>query len=68
MKCGKCPLHHWFLDGEHEEEDCILFGCEWDNEFQYEGENENGKGCYIDRHYIEKVARLDDDRKDGGGW
>ena len=66
MKCEKCPLLHRFLDGEHEEKDCILFGYEWDSEFQYEDAN-GTTGCYIDFHYIEKVARLDDDRKDGDG-
>jgi len=32
-----------------------LFGDSWDSPFQYEDKDGTIVGCYIDRHYIEKV-------------
>lgn len=57
MKCEKCPLYH---EPDSYDSDklygCDLFGCEWNNQFQY-GEDEV-IGCYIDRHYIQEYANV----------
>lgn len=54
MKCNICPLYHSKRTEEGKEESCGLFGDRWDSEFQYE--NNGAMGCYIDKHYIKKVA------------
>ena len=56
MKCNKCPLFH---DPDPYDEDelchCDLFGADMDSQFVYT-DNDGNDGCYIDRHYIKKVA------------
>ena len=51
MKCARCPLFtSW-------NEKCVLFGDAWDSRFQYEDKDGTTVGCYIDRHFIEKVDK-----------
>ncbi len=55
MKCANCPLFIWRNNESDKGESCGLFGDSWDNQFQYEDKDGSIVGCYIDRHYIEKV-------------
>lgn len=55
MKCNKCPLFTSWNNESDRGEACGLFGDAWDNAFQYEDKDGNIVGCYIDRHFIEKI-------------
>ena len=56
MKCKSCPLMYTPYEGEFNSDPlCRLFGDD-DSQFLYEDKN-GEEGCYIDRHYIEKVAK-----------
>ena len=57
MKCAKCPLFHSWNNESDRGESCGLFGDGWDNDLQYEDAAGCTIGCYVDRHYIEKVDR-----------
>ena len=57
MKCAKCPLYSCWNNESDKGEACGLFGDSWDSQLQYEGKAGNIEGCYIDRHFIEKVDR-----------
>lgn len=55
MKCVRCPLLYEWNNENDRGAVCRLFGDGWDSQFQYEDEH-GIVGCYIDRHYIKKVA------------
>jgi len=55
MKCAKCPLFSSWNNESDKGEACGLFGDGWDNQLQYEDKDGTTMGCYVDRHYIEKV-------------
>ena len=55
MRCNKCPLFMKWSNESDRGEACGLFGGAWDNFLQYE--DKNGKGCYVDRHYITKAEQ-----------
>lgn len=57
MRCVKCPLYSSWSNESDSGENCGLFGDSWDNALQYEDDVGNIKGCYVDRHFIEKVDR-----------
>ena len=57
MKCAGCPLFTSWNNESDRGEACGLFGDGWDSQFQYEDKDGNIVGCYIDRHFIEKVER-----------
>lgn len=57
MKCVKCPLFSSWNNESDSGESCGLFGDSWDNSLQYEDKEGNIQGCYVGRHYIEKVDR-----------
>ena len=57
MQCARCPLFSSWNNESDKGEACGLFGDGWDNAFQYEDREGNIVGCYIDRHFIEKVDR-----------
>lgn len=59
MKCANCPLYAWWNNESDKGEACGIFGDGWDNQLQYEDKTGRIVGCYVDRHYIEKV----DERK-----
>lgn len=55
MKCNNCPVcHYWHNESERGYE-CAIFGDGWDSPFQYEDKDGATVGCYLDRHFIEKV-------------
>lgn len=55
MKCAKCPLFTSWNNESDRGESCGLFGDGWDDRLQYEDKEGTTIGCYVDRHYIEKV-------------
>lgn len=55
MKCANCPLFSSWNNESDRGENCGLFGDGWDSDFQYEDKEGTIVGCYIDRHFIEKV-------------
>ena len=56
MKCKNCPMMYTPYEGEYNSNPtCYLFGEE-DSPFLYEDSN-GEEGCYIDRHYIDKVVK-----------
>ena len=55
MKCANCPLFSSWNNESDRGENCGLFGDGWDSDFQYEDKEGAIVGCYIDRHFIEKV-------------
>ena len=55
MKCAKCPLFSSWNNENDKGEACGLFGDGWDDPLQYEDKDGTTIGCYVDRHYIEKV-------------
>ena len=55
MKCCRCPLYHYWSNESDRGEACAIFGDGWDSPFQYEDKEGTIIGCYLDRHYIEKV-------------
>ena len=55
MKCANCPLFSSWNNESDKGENCGLFGDSWDSPFQYEDKDGTTVGCYIDRHYVEKV-------------
>lgn len=57
MKCANCTLFQWWNNESDKGESCGLFGDGWDNDLQYEDKEGTIIGCYVDRHYIEKVNR-----------
>ena len=57
MKCANCPLFSSWNTGDDKGESCGLFGDSWDNGLQYENKEGEIQGCYVDRHYIEKVDK-----------
>jgi hypothetical protein len=57
MKCNKCPLYRSWSNESDSGEECGLFGDAWDNLLQYEDKEGTIIGCYVDRHYIEKVDK-----------
>lgn len=57
MKCAKCPLYTSWSNESDRGEACGLFGDAWDNAFQYEDKDGTIRGCYIDRHFIEKADK-----------
>jgi len=57
MKCNKCPLFYSWNNENDSGECCGLFGDGWDNRLQYEDKDGAIQGCYVDRHYIERVDR-----------
>ena len=59
MKCNHCPLYHFWSNESGRGEDCDIFGDAWDSPLQYEDKIGNIVGCYVDRHYINKVAESD---------
>ena len=54
MRCAICPLYSYRNNESDKEEACAMFGG-WDSRFQYEDKVGTIVGCYIDKHYIEKV-------------
>ena len=60
MRCNKCPLFLWWNNESDKGESCGLFGDSWDSPFQYEDEEGIIQGCYVDRHYIEKVDDINE--------
>jgi hypothetical protein len=57
MKCANCPLYTSWNNESDKGEACGLFGDSWDSPFQYENTEGCIVGCYIDRHFIERVDR-----------
>lgn len=57
MKCAKCPLFKSWSNESDRGESCGLFGDAWDNDLQYEDGAGCIVGCFVDRHYIEKVNK-----------
>lgn len=57
MKCAKCPLFSSWNNESDKGEACGLFGDGWDDRLQYEDKDGTTIGCYVDRHYIEKVDK-----------
>lgn len=57
MKCAHCPLYSAWSTENDRGESCGLFGDGWDNSLQYENKEGEIQGCYVDRHYIEKVDK-----------
>lgn len=57
MKCYKCPL---FGDMTGKEV-CGLFGDDWSNKLQYEDKEGTTIGCYVERCFIERVAKKRDE-------
>lgn len=57
MRCNGCPLYTSWSNESDSGEACGLFGDGWDNRLQYEDKDGNIVGCYVDRHYVEKVDR-----------
>lgn len=55
MKCNNCPLYHYWNTESDRCEECAIFGDGWDSPFQYEDKDGATVGCYLDRHFIEKV-------------
>ena len=55
MKCCRCPLYHYWSNESDRGEACAIFGDGWDSPFQYKDKEGTIIGCYLDRHYIEKV-------------
>jgi hypothetical protein len=58
MKCANCPLYYSWNTENDRGESCGIFGDSWDNSLQYENKEGDIQGCYVDRHYIEKVDKL----------
>ena len=56
MKCAKCPLLSSWSNEDDSGESCGIFGDGWDSRLQYEGKD-GIQGCYVDRHFIERVDR-----------
>ena len=57
MKCAKCPLFTSWNNESDRGESCGLFGDSWDNVLQYEDKKGTIQGCYVDKHFIEKMDR-----------
>ena len=57
MKCAKCPLFTSWNNESDRGESCGLFGDSWDNVLQYEDKEGAIQGCYVDKHFIEKMDR-----------
>lgn len=57
MRCYNCPLYHSWNNESDKGESCEIFGDGWDNPLQYEDKEGTTVGCYVDRHYVEKVDR-----------
>ena len=55
MKCVRCPLYHYWNNENDSGAECTIFGDGWDSPLQYEDKNQTTVGCYIDKHFIEKV-------------
>lgn len=61
MRCAKCPLYSSWSNESDSGENCGLFGDSWDNALQYEDDVGNIQGCYVDRHFIEKIEKAHDE-------
>ena len=57
MKCVICPLYSCWDNESDKGEACAIFGDDWSSRFQYEDKNGTTVGCYLDKHYIQKVER-----------
>ena len=55
MKCANCPLFSSWNNENDRGEQCGLFGDDWSDPLMREDANGTVIGCYVDRHYIEKV-------------
>jgi len=56
MRCNNCPLFSWWNNESDRGEACGIFEDGWSDPLQYEDKDGTTIGCYVDRHYIEKVA------------
>ena len=70
MKCAKCPLYTSWNNESDRGEACGLFGDAWDNAFQYEDKDGTIVGCYIERHYINKIDKeyVEHLEKEAASW
>ena len=57
MRCASCQLFTSWNNESDRGGACGLFGDSWDNALQYEDKEGTIVGCYVDRHFIDRVDR-----------
>ena len=61
MKCSNCPLFEYYESEDGSWANCGLFGDSWEEGLQYEDKEGTTVGCYVERCYIEKLAKQQDE-------
>lgn len=61
MRCANCPLYRYYSNEDGSFSECVLFGDDWEQPLHYEDKHGDVIGCYIEKAYIDKVAKERDE-------